>query len=136
MKISEVQSSFNKYWDWCAVVSTERWKGIRLVSSLEEPPIAQAHFYSVARVHALIQDADFCGVCKLGKFVRLLCGSCRRNLAWKCRPDQAPPDFLLFPQNKRALEGHLFDSIVAVQAVTTKALNSMSETHLQGAIHE
>jgi hypothetical protein len=47
-----------------------------------------------------------------------------------------PPDFFLFLQMKRELKGHRFDSIEAVQAATTKALNSTPETDFQQAFDE
>ena len=37
---------------------------------------------------------------------------------------------------KRELKGHRFDSIEAVQAATTKALNSIPETDFQRAVDE
>jgi hypothetical protein len=37
---------------------------------------------------------------------------------------------------KRELKGHRFDSIEAVQAATTKALNSIPETDFQRAFDE
>ena len=40
-------------------------------------------------------------------------------------PDLAPPDLFLFPQMKRELKGHWFNSIVVVQAPTTMALNRL-----------
>nr|XP_012151353.1 PREDICTED: putative uncharacterized protein FLJ37770 [Megachile rotundata] len=51
-------------------------------------------------------------------------------------PDLAPPDFFLFPRIKRELKGHRFDSIEAIQAGTTKALNSIPETDFQKAFDE
>ena len=51
-------------------------------------------------------------------------------------PDLAPPDFFLFPQMKRALKGHQLDSIEAVQAATTKALNSIPEIDFQRTFDE
>ena len=48
----------------------------------------------------------------------------------------APPDFFLFPRMKRELKGNRFDSIEAVQAATTKALNSIPETDFQRAFDE
>ena len=37
------------------------------------------------------------------------------------------PGFFLFPRMKRELKGYRFDSIEAVQAATTKALDSITE---------
>ena len=42
----------------------------------------------------------------------------------------------LISEMKRELKGHWFDSIEAVQAVTTKALNSIPETNFQRAFDE
>ena len=46
------------------------------------------------------------------------------------------PGVFLFLQIKRELKGHWFDSIEAVQTVTTKALNSILETDFQRACDE
>ena len=56
-----LQGTFNKYRDWFAVSSTERWMGVRPVGSVEESTI-QAHFSSVTCGHALRQEVDFCDV--------------------------------------------------------------------------
>ena len=47
-----------------------------------------------------------------------------------------PPDFFLLPRKKSELKGHRFDSIKAVQAATTKVLNSIPETNFQRAFDE
>ncbi|CAH1970742.1 unnamed protein product [Acanthoscelides obtectus] len=52
---------------------------------------------------------------------------CERRLS----PDLAPADFFLFPRIKRVLKGDRFGSIEAVQAATTKTLNSIPETDFQ-----
>ena len=42
----------------------------------------------------------------------------------------------LISEMKRELKGHMFDSIQAVQAPTTKAVNSIPETEFQQAFDE
>lgn len=74
--------------------------------------------------------------------MRLLCGSCLRNFAWqRCltpsyRPDLEPSDFFLFPRIKETLIEHRFDSNRAVQAATTKTVNSIAKTDSQKGFDE
>ena len=58
---------------------------------------------------------------------------CCAAAAGEIRPRRG---FFLFAEMKRELKGHWFDSIEAVQAATTKALNSIPETDFQWAFDE
>jgi hypothetical protein len=48
-------------------------------------------------------------------------------------PDLAPADFFLFPRIKTALKGRHFESIPAIQAAVTTALNEVPVEDFEGA---
>ncbi|KAG8287452.1 hypothetical protein J6590_037710 [Homalodisca vitripennis] len=89
---------------------------------VEESPTTQApHFNSV--------PCDFC----VAVACKIQCG----NIASPpYSPILAPLDLFLFPQMKRKLKGHQFDSIKAVQEAMTKVLNSILETNFLRAFDE